>query len=193
MARSTREKALPEETSRCSTIAITWTNRCPAVCGVHVSTSSSPIRPQAPPGISVDEDALINLKLGEGRWLKLDEFRSHPTHSRSRTVNDIFRDNLPISFQLGVMALTLSVIVGDAARDRGGVEAEHDLGLHCHEHRHLRCLGAGDRAGADAGGIFAVALGWFPPTGWGAQPPYVLFLFPKSITPEYFTPSWLSR
>ena len=32
--------------------------------------------------------------------------------SRSRTVNDIFRDNLPVSFQLGIMALTVAILLG---------------------------------------------------------------------------------
>ena len=33
-------------------------------------------------------------------------------NSRSRTVNDIFRDNLPISGQLGIMALTVAIVIG---------------------------------------------------------------------------------
>lgn len=32
--------------------------------------------------------------------------------SRSRTVNDIFRDNLPISFQLGLWALLVALVIG---------------------------------------------------------------------------------
>jgi len=29
--------------------------------------------------------------------------------------------------------------------------------------------------------IFAVTLKWFPPTGWGSQPPYVLGVFPSNL------------
>lgn len=63
---------------------------------------------------STAEDYLINIPLpflGEEttfRWMNFG-----PTYgSRSRSVNDIFRDNLPISFQLGVAALSVALAIG---------------------------------------------------------------------------------
>ncbi len=63
------------------------------------------------PGLSLDDDALFNIPLGNGTWLKWMNFGPSYT-SKSRTVNDIFRDQLPISFQLGMMAMLLAIIIG---------------------------------------------------------------------------------
>lgn len=62
---------------------------------------------------SLEREFLINIKLpGEGdptlRWMNWG-----PSYkSSSRTVNDIFRENLPISFQLGVSALVIAMCIG---------------------------------------------------------------------------------
>ncbi|MEZ4671580.1 MAG: ABC transporter permease [Anaerolineae bacterium] len=61
------------------------------------------------------EDYLITIPLpamfGENQALKWINFG--PTYkSRSRSVNDIFRENLPISFQLGVAALVIAMALG---------------------------------------------------------------------------------
>jgi len=34
--------------------------------------------------------------------------------------------------------------------------------------------------------IFGVLLQWLPPTGWGAKPPFVLGLFPRNLSWDYF-------
>jgi ABC-type dipeptide/oligopeptide/nickel transport system permease component len=34
--------------------------------------------------------------------------------------------------------------------------------------------------------IFGVLLQWLPPSGWGAKPPFVLGLFPRSLGWDYF-------
>src|SRR5512136_1559401 len=63
-----------------------------------------------PPSTSLSDDFLINIKIGKiwFRWMNFGpSFRS-----RARTVNDIFRDNLPISAQLGVLSLIVSVVIG---------------------------------------------------------------------------------
>jgi ABC-type dipeptide/oligopeptide/nickel transport system permease component len=61
------------------------------------------------------EDYLINIGLpafagndATFRWMNFG-----PTYkSRSRSVNDIFRENLPISFKLGVVAIGIAVLIG---------------------------------------------------------------------------------
>jgi ABC-type dipeptide/oligopeptide/nickel transport system permease component len=60
-------------------------------------------------------DYLVNIPLpavlGEEATLRWVNFG--PTFkSRSRSVNDIFRDNLPVSFQLGIGALAIAVAIG---------------------------------------------------------------------------------
>jgi ABC-type dipeptide/oligopeptide/nickel transport system permease component len=61
------------------------------------------------------EDYLINIPLpafmGENAALRWANFG--PTYKkRGRSVNDIFRDNLPVSFALGVAALTVAMCIG---------------------------------------------------------------------------------
>jgi ABC-type dipeptide/oligopeptide/nickel transport system permease component len=34
--------------------------------------------------------------------------------------------------------------------------------------------------------IFGVSLGWLPPTGWGAKPPWTMGLFPSEMNLDYF-------
>ncbi len=54
---------------------------------------------------------LINIRLGEAATFQWMNFG--PSYkSLSRTVNDIFREQLPISAQLGVMALLLAMAIG---------------------------------------------------------------------------------
>lgn len=63
---------------------------------------------------STAEDYLFNVPLpfvgqdAQFRWMNFG-----PTYnSRSRSVSDIFQENLPISFQLGVAALTVALAIG---------------------------------------------------------------------------------
>ena len=138
-----------------------------------------------PPGFSVLDDGIINIKVGEGLWLKWMNFG--PSYaSRNRTVNDIFRDNLALSFQLGVMALGLAVLIGLPL----GIMAAL---------RHNSAVDYGAMSFAILGvsvpvivlgpiliAIFGVILRWLPPTGWGAGPPWTLGLFPSEISLDYF-------
>ncbi|RCK73894.1 MAG: Oligopeptide transport system permease protein OppB [Anaerolineae bacterium] len=61
----------------------------------------------------LDHEYLINLRLPFGdratfRWMNF----GPSYNSIGRTVSDIFRDNLPISMQLGFLAFTLSIFIG---------------------------------------------------------------------------------
>jgi ABC-type dipeptide/oligopeptide/nickel transport system permease component len=62
------------------------------------------------PNGSLLEDHLINISVGgyTFQWMNFG-----PSYkSRSRTVNDVFRDNLPVSFQLGLYAFLVASLVG---------------------------------------------------------------------------------
>jgi ABC-type dipeptide/oligopeptide/nickel transport system permease component len=137
------------------------------------------------PGLSVLDDALFNIPLGEGRWLKWMNFG--PSYiSKTRTVNDIFRDNLPISFQLGIMALFLAILIGIPL----GIIA----GLRQNTFWDYSAMGVAILGvslpiivlGPILVWIFGVNLKILPPTGWGAKPPFVLGVFPSQLGPEYF-------
>jgi len=64
----------------------------------------------APPSGSVMDDTLITIHVGNSyfRWMNFG-----PSYkSKSRSVNDIFREQLPVSMQLGAMALLVTIVIG---------------------------------------------------------------------------------
>ncbi len=137
------------------------------------------------PGTSLEDDALFNMPLGTGTWLKWMNFGPSYT-SKSRTVNDIFRDQLPISFQLGIMALLLAIIIGIPLGIIAGLKQNTfwDYGA-----MSIAILGVSVPAivlGPILVWIFGVNLKILPPTGWGAQPPFTLGIFPSQLDPDYF-------
>jgi ABC-type dipeptide/oligopeptide/nickel transport system permease component len=87
--------------------------------------------------------------------------------SKSRTVNDVFREQLPISAQLGVQALLIALAIGiplgilSALRQNTWLDY---LGMS------IAIFGVSVPVivlGPIMIWIFAVTLRWFPPTGWG--------------------------
>jgi ABC-type dipeptide/oligopeptide/nickel transport system permease component len=131
----------------------------------------------------VDDDYLITVQIGSVwfRWMNFGMTYS----SRGRTVNDIFRQQLPVSFQLGVMAISFALLFGLCL----GILAA------LNHNKIFDFLGMGVAImgvsvpliviGPVMVYVFGVALKWLPPSGWGAKPPYVLGLFPKNFGWEY--------
>ncbi len=127
---------------------------------------------------------MVNVKVGPV-WFRWMNFGPSFT-SRSRTVNDIFRDNLPISGQLGVMALLIAVIIGMPLGILAALK----------QNTVLDYLGMGVAIfgvsvpvivlGPILVWIFGVSLKWLPPTGWGAKPPYFLGFLPTNLGGTYF-------
>ncbi|MFN2149172.1 MAG: hypothetical protein ACK2T2_12335, partial [Anaerolineales bacterium] len=105
-----REKALPAETIKVleeryhldDPLWKQYTDYIYNVLVPHITT--------IPPSDSLSDDFLVNIRLGS-IWVRWMNF-GPSFKSRSRTVNDIFRDNLPISAQLGTMALLIAIIIG---------------------------------------------------------------------------------
>lgn len=61
----------------------------------------------------LDHEYLINISLSSGDNATLRWMNFGPSYrSIGRTVNDIFRDNLPVSMQLGAMAFFVTVTIG---------------------------------------------------------------------------------
>lgn len=137
-----------------------------------------------PPSLSVDEDYLINFKVGN-YWFKWMNFG--PSYvSRSRTVNDIFRNQLPVSFQLGLFALLIAVLIGTPL---GILSALNHNKWPDYFGMGLAIMGVSVPTivlGPILVLIFGVSLKWLPPTGWGAKPPFVLGLFPSELGWDYF-------
>ncbi len=142
----------------------------------HISTQ--------PPGTSLMDDYLLNIKLG-GIWVKWMNFGPSYT-SRIRTVNDIFREQLPISAQLGLMALLVALVIG---MPLGIFSALKQNTIFDYLAMSVAIFGVSVPVivlGPILIWIFGVTLQWFPPTGWGAQPPYVLGFLPSNLSWNFF-------
>jgi ABC-type dipeptide/oligopeptide/nickel transport system permease component len=134
---------------------------------------------------SLEDDYLITVKVGSEHWFQWMNF-GPSFSSKSRTVNDIFREQLPVSFQLGTMALLLAVTIGIPL---GLISALNHNSWVDYAGMGVAILGVSLPTIVLAPiliGIFGVALKWLPPTGWGAKPPFILGLFPSTFGWDYF-------
>jgi ABC-type dipeptide/oligopeptide/nickel transport system permease component len=101
--------------------------------------------------------------------------------SRSRTVNDIIREQLPISIQLGLVSMTIALAIG---LPMGVLAALRQNTIWDYLGMGVSVFGVSVPVvamGPVLAWIFGVALRWLPPTGWGAKPPYLLFFIPRTL------------
>ena len=132
------------------------------------------------PTSALEDDAMIRFKVG-GVYVNWMNF-GPSFKSRSRTVNDIFRDQLPISFQLGILALMVALVIG---LPTGIISALKQNTIFDYLGMSLAIFGVSVPVivlGPLLIWIFGVTLKWFPPTGWGAKPPYALGIFPRNMS-----------
>lgn len=137
-----------------------------------------------PPTGSVLDQFLIDVQVGDVyfRWMNFG-----PSYtSKSRSVNDIFRDQLPISIQLGVMAVAFAMLLGIPLGILAALKQNTIL-----DYLGMSVAIFGVSVPAIVMGpllvwIFGVTLGWLPPTGWGAKPPYLLGILPSELSVDYF-------
>jgi oligopeptide transport system permease protein len=104
---------------------------------------------------------------------------------RSQTVNDIVRQTFPVSFQLGMMGVFLAYAIGLPA---GIIAALRRNTIVDYSVTTLAVLAASIPNLVLAPIlilIFGVALDWFPIAFWGAEPPFILGIFPRP-TFEFF-------
>jgi len=179
-----REKKLPEETlkvlnERYHLDDPLWKQYVDYIYNVlipHVTTT--------PPTTSLQDDFMVNIEVGSV-WIRWMNF-GPSFKSRSRTVNDIFRDNLPISAQLGVMALMVGVTIG---MPLGILAALKQNTLLDYFGMGIAIFGVSVPVivlGPIFVWVFGVSLKWLPPTGWGAKPPYFLGFLPTSLGWDFF-------
>lgn len=137
-----------------------------------------------PPSTSLEDDHLINIKMG-GLWFRWMNFG--PSYaSRSRTVNDIFRQQLPVSLQLGLMALMVALTIG---MPLGVISALKQNTIFDYLGMSVAIFGVSVPVivlGPILVWLFGVQLKWLPPTGWGAKPPYLMGIFPRTLGWDFF-------
>jgi len=128
---------------------------------------------------SMLEEALINVKVGDYYLLWMNFGPSFT--SRSRTVNDIIRDQLPVSIQLGLISMVIALAIG---LPMGVLAALKQNTIFDYLGMSVAIFGVSMPVvamGPMLVWIFGVALKWLPPTGWGAEPPYLLFFIPRNL------------
>lgn len=98
---------------------------------------------------------------------------------RSQTVNDIVGQTFPVSFQLGALSLILAFGIGIPA---GIIAALKHNSIIDYSATFLAVLGVSIPnlvLGPLLILIFGVYLDWFPIAFWGADPPFILGVFPR--------------
>jgi ABC-type dipeptide/oligopeptide/nickel transport system permease component len=137
-----------------------------------------------PPSGALEDDFLIQANVGS-LWIKWMNF-GPSIKSRSRTVNDIFRDQLPISAQLGTMAMIIAITIG---LPLGILAALKQNTLYDYAGMSIAIIGVSVPVivlGPILVYLFGVTLKWLPPTGWGAKPPYFLGFLPENLGWDFF-------
>jgi ABC-type dipeptide/oligopeptide/nickel transport system permease component len=129
---------------------------------------------------SMLEESMVNVKLGGGYYLRWINFG--PSYaSRSRTVNDIIREQLPVSIQLGLVAMLIALVIG---MPMGILAALKQNTVWDYLGMSVAIFGVSVPVvamGPVLVWLFGVAMHWLPPTGWGAKPPYLFFFIPRSL------------
>lgn len=126
------------------------------------------------------DETLINVQLISGYYLRWMNFGPSYT-SRSRTVNDIIREQLPVSIQLGLISMVIALAIG---LPFGILAALKQNTIWDYLGMSVAILGVSVPVvamGPVLQWIFGVEAKWFPPAGWGAKPPYLLFFVPRNL------------
>jgi len=137
------------------------------------------------PSNSVMERYLVSIPLGGGwyfRWINL----GPSLQLKERSVAEIIQQNLPVSFQLGVLALAIAVVIG---MPMGILAALRQNTIWDYLGMSVAIFGVSVPViamGPILQYIFGVLLQWLPPTGWGAKPPFIAGLFPRDYTWDGF-------
>jgi ABC-type dipeptide/oligopeptide/nickel transport system permease component len=180
-----REKALPEETIKMLNERYHLDDPLWKQYVDYLYNTMVPRVTTVAPTNSLMDDFLVSVKLSDGLWFRWMNF-GPSMHSRSRTVNDVFRANLPISAQLGVMALSVALIIGMPLGILAALKQNTAL-----DYTGMAIAIFGVSVPVIVLGpvfvwLFGITLKWLPPTGWGAKPPYLLGFLPSHLGWDYF-------
>jgi ABC-type dipeptide/oligopeptide/nickel transport system permease component len=180
----TREKALPAETIKILNARYHLDDPLWKQYLDYLNETMIPHITTVAPTTSLLDDFMVSFNVGPV-WFRWMNFGPSFT-SRSRTVNDIFRDNLPVSGQLGVMAVAIAMVIG---MPLGILAALRQNTFYDYLGMGVAIFGVSVPVivlGPILVWIFGVALKWLPPTGWGAQPPYFLGFLPSNPGWDFF-------
>lgn len=138
----------------------------------------------APDKYSVFEDYLIEFNVGDVwfRWMNFGPSYS----STSRSVTNIIEQQFPVSLQLGIISLIVSIILGIPLGIIAAIK--HNSWLD-YLSMGVAIIGVSVPViviGPILVRIFGISLKWLPPTGWGARPPYLLGFLPQSLGWDFF-------
>lgn len=126
----------------------------------------------------LDHEYLINIALPFGDDATLRWVNFGPSYkSISRPVNDIFRENLPVSAQLGVLAVLVAAVIGMPLGVVAGIKRNT---AYDYTGMGIAVLGVSVPVIVMAPllqYIFGVWLGWLPVTGWGETRQMILPAF----------------
>lgn len=124
---------------------------------------------------SVTEDYLINIKLPASDTAMLRWINFGPSYrSQTRSVNDILREQLPVSAQLGMASLMIALAIGVPL---GTLAALRKNTLYDYFSMSTAILGVSVPViilGPLLKYVFAVELGWLPTQGWGSMEQLVM-------------------
>lgn len=104
---------------------------------------------------------------------------------RGRTVNDIIKDTLPISFQLGLLSMILAIIIGIPT---GTIAALKQNSIFDYSSTFIAVIFRSIPnmvLGPLLMWLIALKLGWLPVARWAALPPFFLGFIPK-INVDFF-------
>jgi oligopeptide transport system permease protein len=97
---------------------------------------------------------------------------------RNRTVNDLVKDSLPVSIQLGALAMMIALGIGIPM---GIIAALKQNTVVDYVATFIAVIGVSLHnliLGPFLIWLFGLKLGWFPVATWGAKPPYILGFLP---------------
>ena len=106
---------------------------------------------------------------------------------RNQSVNDMLAISLPISFQLGILAMIIGLTIG---LPMGIIAALRQNSWVDYSATFIAVLGVsipGMVIGPIMIWIFAVSLGWLPAATWGTKPPFILGIFPSSLDWKFWS------
>jgi ABC-type dipeptide/oligopeptide/nickel transport system permease component len=130
------------------------------------------------PAISGCDAVLKTYKLGVSKGLLRGDL-GMAMRQRGRTVNDIVGESFPVSFQLGILAVALSLLIGIPAGTFAALKQNTWVD---YASSFVAIIGLSVPAlvmGPLLIWIFALKLDWLPVATWGAKPPFILGLFPR--------------
>jgi len=180
-----KEKALPKEIIANLNARYHLDQPLPKQFALYLYDVLIPRLSSTKPGLSLQDDFLITVKVGDKLYIKWMNFGPSYT-SKSRTVNDIFRQQLPISMQLGMLALFVAMLVGIPL---GILAALRQNTFWDYFGMGIAIFGVSVPViilGPMLIWVFGVSLKVLPPTGWGAKPPYSLGFLPTNLGWNYW-------